>query len=141
MARTKEVREHQTIHAFAALNSWDWSGDPFSIWKLSAQPDKGCLCPVIATGPLVHILWFRQSNRPVAIVGQPYDYPGLDADLERFAKRVPVHVPPAPYASIHYPGACRFIAFTRPGVTVDWLPEQDEEFGRFAIDNSEWSKS
>ena len=35
-----------------------------------------------------------------------------------------LHTPPQIKASFSFPGACLFLCFTLPGVTVNWLPGQ-----------------
>jgi hypothetical protein len=63
-------------------------------------------------------------------VVQPYDYsmPWQDIAEELAAtsrRPLEVHIPPVKLASIHSPGRCWFIVFTRPGHTMRWLPEQE----------------
>jgi hypothetical protein len=80
-----------------------------------------------------HPLLFREiarPYRPVAIVTQPYNTKPEQLKPIRGKLGAPIetelvwHVPPVPLASIHYPGATFFYVLTRPGVTVQWLPEQ-----------------
>jgi hypothetical protein len=50
-----------------------------------------------------------------AIVGQPYNHSDYRAELDALEHiGLAVHLPPDPTASIHFPGACRFIVVTLP---------------------------
>jgi hypothetical protein len=78
-----------------------------------------------------HRVSFREAARPysaVAIVGQPY-HETTTGEIERVAKAaadagLELHMPPNLLASWHYPGRTCFFCFTRPGVKVRFLPEQ-----------------
>ena len=74
-----------------------------------------------------HFLWFCAERRYVAAVGQPYpEAVDLAWWRDHLVERgLVLHVPPDPFASIHNPGVSIFVAVTRPGVDVRWLPEQD----------------
>jgi hypothetical protein len=66
----------------------------------------------------------ESPNRITAVVCQPYNDHVAEAGAAAERLGLAIHVPPDPRASIHYPGRTQFIVFTRPGVTVRWLPEQ-----------------
>jgi hypothetical protein len=74
-----------------------------------------------------HDFLCREPVRPYqvsAVVCQPYNdhLPEAHAAAERLG--LALHVPADPTASIWNPGSTQFLVFTRPGVTVNWLPEQ-----------------
>lgn len=140
--RTNVELEREAVRAFAALNDWTWTDDVFSYRALSPGGVKPWHLPGwMLGGPLDHCLWFRdRSRRPVALVTQPYDYPDLEEEIQNFLSVVAVHTPPATYASIHYPGVARFIVFTKRGTSVEWLPEQADEFSRFAFYKTDWDR-
>lgn len=82
-----------------------------------------------------HPLFFKRDGQPVCVVGQPYDPAcSVDEAREEAARRgLVLHVPPARFASIHYPGACSFFAFTRPNEHVNFLPEQSDPGSVYAV--------
>lgn len=110
---------------FGELNGWqvaETSFTPDALGHVAMQWDA------VIRDWMDHYVCYRANNRNVAIVGQPYGH--LDsyrADLDACAAGYGLrwHVPPQPYASIHYPGYTLFIVMTVPAVTtIQWLPEQ-----------------
>jgi hypothetical protein len=76
-----------------------------------------------------HDFMCREAVRPyqvAAVVCQPYQSRVLMTEALAAAERsgLALHVPADPTASIWNPGSTLFLVFTRPEVTVEWLPEQ-----------------
>jgi hypothetical protein len=71
---------------------------------------------------------FSAKQRIVALVGQPYmkaeDIPSTRTLVAE--RGLSLHVPPDPFASIHYPGATLFLVVTKPETSVVFLPDQME---------------
>ena len=119
-------------HAFAHLNGWKLkAGAPFNLSHIGLSiharlvPDYGRHRQDRRL--LDHPLWFTAARRCVAAVGQPYDWE--DDEIEECRAHLSglglaLHIPPDPFASIHYPGNTLFLVVTQPGVDVRWLPEQ-----------------
>ena len=116
--------------AFADTNGWKKAPSTYDLSVLGrgtgigwgGSPDRFLLDHPIA---------FSAKRRYVAIVGQPYPR-AVDLAQQRArrkARGLVLHVPPDPFASIHYPGGTLFLVITQPGVEVNWLPDQD---GRLA---------
>jgi hypothetical protein len=117
------------ITAFAKLNGWRPSevasyglsllGRGSMSWRVRAANHD---CDL-----LDHCVWFREGRRYVAAVGQPYlsavDIADERARLE--GRGLVLRLPSDPFAPFHYPGWTLFVVVTRPGVEVQWLPEQD----------------
>ena len=60
----------------------------------------------------------------MAVICQPYNDHVAAAKKAAEFYSLAVHIPPNPFASIHYPGQTQFLVFTKPGVEVRWLEEQ-----------------
>jgi hypothetical protein len=113
--------------AFADINGWILQGShchPEMLGKRNRMPYHYSSLPSVYD----HIIGYRRDGLNIAIVTQPYSFD----DKERIMltrNGLELHIPPDPKASFHYPGRTFFIVVTKPGVTVNWLPEQD---GRMA---------
>jgi hypothetical protein len=74
-----------------------------------------------------HLMAFSAKQRIVALVGQPYmkaeDIPSTRTLVAE--RGLSLHVPPDPFASIHYPGETLFLVVTKPETSVAFLPDQD----------------
>lgn len=135
--KVKAARElaGEAIKAFAKINGWRRAPDFFNLDKLGrgAPTRNNHWDDNYRDRQLLdHPIWFYKDRRFVAAVGQPY--PGAAGDLDRWRSHLArrglvLHVPPDPFASIHYPGGTLFVVVTKPGVEVRFLPEQD---GRLA---------
>jgi hypothetical protein len=74
-----------------------------------------------------HKICDHTINLTGALIGQPY---GHRDDWKQVGEAIAAEyglalsVPPHPLASIHFPGFCAFLVFTKPGIEVQWLPEQ-----------------
>ena len=131
-----QKQKDATSRVFAYLNRWEYhpTKHPFCLHGLHAGKLQHCGCAEANRGVLRYPLVFTdQLKQPAAIVGQSYSNDA--AEVRRIAKQygLEVHQPPARYASIFYPGACDFHVFSRPGTLVQWLPEQMQQHGPFAL--------
>lgn len=73
-----------------------------------------------------HREFFREKCKPyraAAIVAHLYND---KADIHSWAEErsLVAHVPPLPKSSWYYPEVTLFVCYTRPGIVVNWLPEQ-----------------
>jgi hypothetical protein len=127
-------------HAFGTINGWrtdasyyfppERLGRPHHQWEqnLSGWRD--------------HSIYYKAPRHDgkrgfvnIAIVGHPYGLaPSWANDLHGLISNgYQLHVPPAgAYASIWYPGATLFLVLTLPGITVRWLPEQQNAVAELA---------
>jgi hypothetical protein len=119
----------QAAQAFAKINDWKAvSRGGFSLRALAGrqhEPWSG----QHACGLFDHMLYFRKHRRPAALVTQPYSDAGLSVidEAQEIADwlGLALHIPPAPKASIHYPGGTVFLVFTSKDHVIKWLPEQE----------------
>jgi hypothetical protein len=118
----------QAAKAFAKVNDWKVSRSGFSLRALAGrqhEPWSG----QHACGLFDHMLYFKRHRRPGALVTQPYSGPGLsiidEAQETADWLGLALHVPPAPKASIHYPGGTVFLVFTNRDHVIKWLPEME----------------
>ena len=106
------------IKAFAKLNGWGRAPDFFDLDKLGrGMPTRNNQSEDNNRDRTIldHPIWFRRDRRFVAAVGQPYPpaYPLTAGDLDKWRSHLAgrglvLHVPPDPFASIHYPGGTPF---------------------------------
>jgi hypothetical protein len=121
--RDEATVKKAAIEAFASINGWI-AGDsychPAMLGKRNRMPREYGSIPSFYD----HYFGCRKDGKNIAIVTQPYQF--SDAERSMAINRgLELHLPPDPMASIYYPGRTFFIVVTRPGVTVEWLPEQD----------------
>lgn len=106
---------------FARLNGWKITDDAFSPDKIGTYGDVHYR----RDGIFDHCLYFRERGRAAAIANQPYGHvTEAAARAVGTSYGLATHIAPSPRTSIYYPGVCKFIVYTRQGVTVRWLPEQ-----------------
>jgi hypothetical protein len=126
--------QRQAATEFAKLNGWKYSKADFSPLLLARGGTQHNRNEHPWDAGQWHDLfdravYFREPippYRPIAIVGQPYPN-GLDeAAAQRLAAKLGLrlHTPPNLMASWWYPGSTRFFCFTRPGVSVRFIPDQ-----------------
>lgn len=121
--------------AFARINDWKISANGFAIEALAGHRPNTRWSGQQYNRPLFdHCLFFKRRGQPAAIAVQPY--PDAIFSCIKEAQEIAdwlelrLHVPPAPKASIHYPGGTAFLVFTRRNEQVVWLPEQVSGVGR-----------
>ena len=129
--RQMEGLQEQAAKEFAALNGWRHTERMFSTKTLArggthAAPGEipGYLDPHELLDHCLYFRELRQPYRPVAIVAQPYDVSVEKATEIAHALGLELHAPPNPTASWWYAGWARFFCLTRPGVVVQFLPDQ-----------------
>lgn len=117
------------IDEFARLNGWRRS-DRHHGFDVQIQHGQGAGYP---WNIFDHQLNFREPGRPyrpIAVVAQPYSdtmpEPVFGKMGRKESSELVWHAPPALLASIHFPGNTVFRVLTRPGVAVQWLPEQHD---------------
>jgi hypothetical protein len=126
--------------AFGALNEWRMAPHAFSLTALRDHKVRDAQCGGVFNGYdagfVDHPQWFREIKRPyraAAIVAHLYG-PGdvsdwaasARVDMGTWAARngLTAHVPTDTWASWYFPGVCLLVVYTRPGVVIQWLPEQ-----------------
>lgn len=141
--------EQNALKAFGDLNGWNRTNPShygFNLW--TSRPEKGELTRAYggmgskaftpwsfgnSVGDVFdHTRTFRLRRRAVAVITQPYDHYDL-ADLPKWWGKLggkddvelKWHIPPNSKASCYFPGRCYFLVLTRPDMTVQWLPEQE----------------
>lgn len=118
--------------AWAYHNDWRCSKgfllsrlSPTDNW-LTTPPSPGNWYDV-----LDHSQFFNQFRKPVAIVAHVYLHTAVSPvpAIAYFCQRygLIVHVAPSLHSSWYNPDATTMLVYTRPGTTVQWLPEQYEE--------------
>jgi hypothetical protein len=124
----------QAADAFGNINGWrtdtSYNFTPDRLGRPNNNYNSGSGC----RGWRDHALYYRAPRRDgkrgwanVAIVGQPYGIAkGVREEMRALVEQgYALHVPPAgAHASIWYPSATLFLVLTSPGITMNWLPEQ-----------------
>lgn len=128
-AQRQELR-NAAMNAFAELNGWRRTDRVFSTKVLAAgkcHDGHGHDWNLAEHEFEDHAEHYRERGNPyrsAAILAHLYNHA---ADVEGWgrAKGLQAHVPPLRMASWYFPDRCLVVAYTRPGVTVRWLPEQE----------------
>jgi hypothetical protein len=125
----------QAVQAFAKINGWKVSRGSFGLRALAGcKPSEPWSGQIHCRNLFDHCLYFRKHRRPAALVAQPYPgegYSRLD-EAGEIADwlGLKLSVPPAPKASIHYPGGTVLMVFTARDHEIRWLPEMVSGVGR-----------
>jgi hypothetical protein len=112
---------------FARLNNWELlpPREAFSLKALGQTRRRGRV-------PHGNLHFRDYSGVFVALVMEREELgawdPGLQAGIARYCRdySVVAHTPPLPHASFDWPTKQILVLFTKPGIQVEWLPEQIE---------------
>jgi hypothetical protein len=133
---TEQTAKDHPDHRFAAINGWRRS-NPFTMRRLagrrsirtfgsdefpctySANEDPDCV--------MDHVCYFKHGSKAVAIVTMPYNANAQQAQAIAERYGLTVATPPLPHSGWHAPGHTHCFAFVRPGTSVIWLPEQQQQ--------------